>query len=72
MTNDFTLYGGDRKVELHCRDIADWTITFVDTGLHSNIGERLLAVPQVRRERAESSWRTMLTDFPTLPLDKVH
>src|SRR4030095_14995118 len=25
-------------------DIADWRITFVDTGLHSNLGERLLRV----------------------------
>lgn len=42
MTNDFTLYGRDRKVELHSRDLDDWKITFVDTGLHSNIGQRLL------------------------------
>ncbi len=25
-------------------DVPDWTITFVDTGLHRNIGERLVAV----------------------------
>ena len=25
-------------------DIDDWRITFVDTGLHSNIGQRLLRV----------------------------
>src|SRR6478752_7217065 len=42
MTNDFTLHGGDRRVEIHSRDIDDWKITFVDTGLHSNIGQRLL------------------------------
>ena len=44
MTNDFTLSGDGRKVDLHSRDIQDWRITFVDTGLHANIGERLLAV----------------------------
>jgi len=44
MTNDFTLHGRDRQVELHSRDLADWKITFVDTGLHSNIGQRLLRV----------------------------
>lgn len=27
-------------------DMADWRITFVDTGLHSNIGQRLLQVRQ--------------------------
>jgi glucose-1-phosphate cytidylyltransferase len=44
MTNDFTLSGGSGKVDLHSSDIQDWRITFVDTGLHANIGERLLAV----------------------------
>ncbi len=44
LSNDFTLSEGGRKVDLHSSDIADWKITFVDTGLHSNIGERLLAV----------------------------
>jgi glucose-1-phosphate cytidylyltransferase len=42
MTNDFTLNGSDRTVELHSEDMSDWKITFVDTGLHSNIGQRLL------------------------------
>ena len=42
MTNDFTLDGTDRSVILHSEDIRDWKITFVDTGLHSNIGQRLL------------------------------
>ena len=44
MTNDFTLRTKDRHVELHSRDLDDWKITFVDTGLHSNIGQRLLCV----------------------------
>jgi glucose-1-phosphate cytidylyltransferase len=45
MTNDFTLsdFGSGRKqVDLHERDTENWKITFVDTGLHSNIGQRLL------------------------------
>jgi len=42
LSNDFTLSEGGRKVELHNRDIENWRITFVDTGLHSNIGQRLL------------------------------
>ena len=41
MTNDFTLSSG-RDIELMSRDLDNWRITFVDTGLHSNIGQRLL------------------------------
>lgn len=44
MTNDFTLHTGAGRVELHGRDLDDWRVTFVDTGLHSNIGQRLLRV----------------------------
>jgi glucose-1-phosphate cytidylyltransferase len=47
MTNDFTLSrlgGDDARVEMHTRDAEDWKITFVDTGLHSNIGQRLLRI----------------------------
>src|SRR5277367_2285264 len=44
VSNDFVLSGGGKKVELLNSDIDDWRITFVDTGLKSNIGERLKAV----------------------------
>ena len=44
MSNDFTLSKGGREMQLASSDIDDWTITFVDTGIDSNIGERLLAV----------------------------
>ena len=40
----FRSSGGDRRVRLYHRDIADWKITFADTGLHANIGQRLKAV----------------------------
>jgi len=43
-SNDFVLEGGDRQVKLFKTDIADWRITFVDTGQRSSIGERLRAV----------------------------
>ena len=43
-SNDFVLEGGDREVKLFKTDISDWRITFVDTGLHSAIGERLRRV----------------------------
>jgi glucose-1-phosphate cytidylyltransferase len=41
VSSDFVLSEGGRKVDLLHKDIEDWRITFVDTGLHSNIGERL-------------------------------
>ena len=44
LTNDFVYSEGGRKIELLANDIQDWHITFVDTGLHSNIGQRLLKV----------------------------
>jgi glucose-1-phosphate cytidylyltransferase len=44
VSNDFVLSGGGKRVELLRSDIDDWRITFVDTGVASNIGERLLAV----------------------------
>lgn len=44
MSNDFTLSNGGSTIELHQSDIQDWRITFVDTGMHSNIGQRLVKV----------------------------
>jgi glucose-1-phosphate cytidylyltransferase len=44
MSNDFVLSKGGSKVELMGRDIADWRITFVDTGMNSNLGQRLVGV----------------------------
>jgi glucose-1-phosphate cytidylyltransferase len=43
-SNDFVLSGGAGQVELFKTDISNWRITFVDTGLHSEIGERLRRV----------------------------
>ncbi len=44
LSNNFTLSNGGKSVHLHSSDIEDWTISFVDTGLSSNIGQRLVAV----------------------------
>jgi glucose-1-phosphate cytidylyltransferase len=44
VSNDFVLSGGGKKLELISSDIDDWRITFVDTGITSNIGQRLKAV----------------------------
>ena len=41
LSNDFVLSQGGRDVRLFNQDIEDWTISFVDTGINSNIGQRL-------------------------------
>ena len=63
-SNDFVMRGG--RVELMHSDISDWSITFVDTGLESAIGERL------RRVRSHldgdeyflANYADVLTDAP--------
>jgi glucose-1-phosphate cytidylyltransferase len=42
VSNDFVI--SNRGVDLLRSDIDDWKITFVDTGVSTNIGERLVAV----------------------------
>jgi glucose-1-phosphate cytidylyltransferase len=44
VSNDFVFSQGGKSLELLSRDIDDWNITFVDTGLTTNIGGRLKAV----------------------------
>ena len=46
ISNDFVLRPGMEREQIRLlnRDIADWTITFVDTGVETNIGGRLRAV----------------------------
>jgi glucose-1-phosphate cytidylyltransferase len=65
-SNDFVLSQGGRQIDLLQKDIEDWRITFVDTGLHSNIGERLRAVaPFVADEEVFlANYSDGLTDFP--------
>jgi glucose-1-phosphate cytidylyltransferase len=50
MSNDFTLSQGGRDIKLFNHDISDWTISFVDTGQRSNIGERLVAVRHLLKD----------------------
>ncbi|HEY2472004.1 MAG TPA: sugar phosphate nucleotidyltransferase [Terracidiphilus sp.] len=44
VSNDFVWSKGGRDIRYSNEDIADWTITFVETGATANIGERLKAV----------------------------
>jgi glucose-1-phosphate cytidylyltransferase len=69
MTNDFTLHGQSSAVELHSRDLDDWKITFVDTGLHNNIGQRLLRAREYVQQEPVflANYADGLSD---LPLDR--
>jgi glucose-1-phosphate cytidylyltransferase len=49
-SNDFVLSNGGRAIELMNRDISDWRITFADTGVNANIGQRLMAVRHYLRD----------------------
>ena len=44
LANDFVLRDGGKRVDLLGSDTHDWSMTFVNTGLHSTIGERLKRV----------------------------
>ncbi len=46
VSNDFVLKNGGKEINLLGSDIDDWNITFVDTGLHACVGERLMAIRQ--------------------------
>jgi len=43
-SHDFTMFGKVRAMELQERDLDEWTIAFVDTGINSLLGERLRRV----------------------------
>lgn len=44
ISNDFVLSNGGKNIELLSSDIQDWRIHFVNTGIQSNIAQRLKAV----------------------------
>lgn len=73
VSNDFVLSEGGRKRELLSSDIEDWRITFVETGLKSNIGERLKAVERhlEGEEMFLANYADGLTDLP-LPDQIAH
>jgi glucose-1-phosphate cytidylyltransferase len=44
VSNNFVMTEGGRNIRLLNSDISEWRITFVETGPHANIGQRLCAV----------------------------
>ena len=69
MSNDFVLSKGGSKVDLVTRDLDDWRITFVDTGLHANLGQRLLRVRRFLGED-EEFMANYSDGLSNLPLDQ--
>jgi glucose-1-phosphate cytidylyltransferase len=66
LSNDFTMTAGGRDVRLHRTDISEWNIAFIDTGLGSTIGERLMRVrDHVDQEEVFlANYADTLTDAP--------
>jgi glucose-1-phosphate cytidylyltransferase len=66
ISNDFTMSNGGKRLLLSESDIADWNITFVDTGLKSNIGQRLMAVQKYLEgeELFLANYSDGLTNYP--------
>jgi glucose-1-phosphate cytidylyltransferase len=72
-SNDFVLSNGGKQLELLNSDIQDWRITFADTGINSNIGQRLKAVEKHLEGEDEflANYSDGLTDLP-LPQQIEH
>ena len=69
LSNDFTLRKGGKEVELVGRDIEDWIIRFADTGIQSNIGQRLHAIRHLveHEEMFLANYADGLSDLPLEP-----
>lgn len=66
MSNDFQMSHGGKTIELYNRDIDSWKISFVDTGLNANIGQRLKAVQRLLRDEEMflANYSDGLSDLP--------
>lgn len=65
-SNDFVMTKGGEEIEMLGTDISEWTITFVDTGLSTAIGERLRRVrPHLGDDEIFlANYGDVLTDAP--------
>lgn len=67
MSCNFTMSNGGRTVQLHDDDgIEDWKISFVETGMHSNLGQRLMRVRHLvdGEEMFLANYSDGLSDLP--------
>lgn len=78
ISNNFVYALGGNRIELLNSDIDDWKITFVDTGIESNIGMRLMKVKEYLKDEemflanysdglSDLSLPTMIDDFKAKP-----
>jgi glucose-1-phosphate cytidylyltransferase len=65
-SNDFVITKGGQHVEMLSTDISDWTISFIDTGMDTAIGERLRRVRTYLEgdELFLANYGDVLTDAP--------
>jgi glucose-1-phosphate cytidylyltransferase len=70
LSNDFTWSALGKRIEQRKSDVADWRVTFVDTGLHANIGERLRKVREYVKDEPVflANYADGLSD---VPIDKM-
>jgi glucose-1-phosphate cytidylyltransferase len=73
LSNDFVLSRGGKNVELFHTDTDDWKITFADSGINSNIGQRLRAAEKYLEgeEVFLANYTDGLSDLP-LPEQLAH
>ena len=74
LTNDFVLEKGGKEIRLLHSDIEDWRITFVDTGMDSNIAKRLMLIKPhlVGEDVFLANYSDGLSDFPIPELVEEH
>jgi len=67
MTTDFVMSDGGRTIELlDNQGTDDWRITFAETGMHSNLGQRLMRVRHLLEgeDRFLANYSDGLSDLP--------
>jgi len=70
ISNDFVLNNGGKDIDLLNKDLSDWSITFVDTGMTSNVGERFMKV-QPYLEGEDMFLANYADGLSDLPLNKM-
>ena len=66
LSNDFVLSQAGREIQLLTSDIEDWRISFVDTGMRANLGQRLRSIRShvAGEEMFLANYGDVLTDAP--------
>ena len=66
LSEDFVMNCGQTNLLHRHSDVADWSIRFVDTGMKTNIGSRLVAVKDLLKDEPMflANYSDQLTDLP--------